>query len=181
MSSREESQEPGLRAQLNEEYSREHRLSALQWAALAAIPVWLHAWWRVLPDLGAWLTFLFEGFYLAAAAGYAAAEHRWARPAARSRQEGRVVVHVVWTAWDEARSAIWYGLGIASLIPWIATGIGRPLPPALLSPLGRVAGTLAILALLAETVARTRSRRAGRSPSEEGLHPQWSGRGVRTG
>jgi hypothetical protein len=181
VSSREESQEAGLRAQLDEEYFRGHRLSALQWAALGAVPVWLHARWRVLPDLGAWLAFLFEGFCLAATAGYAAAEHRSGRPAARSRQEGCVAVHVVWTAWDEARSAIWYGLAIASLIPWIAMGIGRPLPPELLSPLGRVAGTLALLALLGETAARTRSRRAGRRPSEDGLRPQWSGRGVRTG
>jgi len=152
--------EERLVAHLNLHRFRGLRLRSLRWLAAASLPIWLHAHWRILPDLLAWGTFLAEGFCLSLVATYAVLEHMWARRAAESRLEPTdAVLHLAWSAMDEVRSGIWYAFAVATLLPWACVGLGRAVPASLLSPLTLAACTATPLLAGAEVVARRRAFR----------------------
>jgi hypothetical protein len=151
-----------LTAELQAQYLRGLRLASQRWLAAASLPVWIEVHTHLLPGLLAWFAFLAQGGCLALAAGYAALEYRWASRATQLEPgSSKVVVHIVWTAWDELRSALWYGLALVSLVPWAYVGLERPLPASLLSALTATAWTVLLLLGVTETLARLRP---GRGP-----------------
>ena len=171
--------EQELVAGLQLQYLRGVRLAWLRWLAAASIPVWLEVHWQFLPGLIAWLAFLVQGGCLAMAACYAALEYRWSRRAALFEPgSSGVVVHTVWREWDEVRSALWYGVALVSLVPWIYVGLVRPLPSSLLAALTATVWTVLLLLAGAESVASlwpfrgAGPNRPGRAPSP----PSWVGR-----
>ena len=104
-------------------------------------------------DLLEWFAVLGEGVCLAMAAGYAALEYRWTQRAAEMESvTPGIVIHENWNTWDDIRSALWWGLTLVSLVPWVYVATGRPLPPPLLSALTAAASTVFLLLVLAETV-----------------------------
>ena len=136
-----------LLARVSLVHHRGLRLASLRRLAAIAVPVWIQAHTRVLPDLLAWLVALLFGFFLAETVLYAVLEHVWARRGERLRDGGsRAVIHELWTVRDQLRSALWYGVGIVSLLPWAVVALGHALPPPLY-PLTWLALALAALAV----------------------------------
>ena len=146
-----------LQAQLNVQYLRGLKLASLRWVAVASLPIWLDAHWQILPSMVLWLVVVAEGFCLAMAAGYGTLEHRWSRRAAEVEPDGATVfIHTVWTAWDEVRTALWYGLALVSLAPWTCAVFDRSLAGSSLSSLSATAWTMLLLLAAAETLAHPR-------------------------
>jgi hypothetical protein len=146
-------------ALLELQHVRDQRISGLRRLAVASLPVWLHAHWR-LPGLLAWGAFLFAGYYVVLAASLASLEHVRARRVARlvgAHGDGEPVVHVAGTLLDSLRSALWYGLAGVSLPAWLAAGLGRFLPAWLLTPLSVAFAVLLALLVLAEALALRRT------------------------
>jgi hypothetical protein len=146
---------------LNAQYFRTLKLVSLHWLAAASVPIWLQAWWPVLPNLIAWLALLVYGCCLGGVALYGATEHFWVRRAASERSSSPVRLHTLWTARSRLRATLWYGLDLASLPAWISIGLGRPLSAPLLSSLSALA--VALLACLVAVMVLAREHEADRS------------------
>jgi hypothetical protein len=169
--------------QLQVQYLRGLRLASQRWLAVASLPVWLQVHFHLLPGLLAWWAFLAQGGCLTLAAGYAASEYRWTRRAMQLEAgSAGVVIHTVWTMWDELRSAVWYGLGLVSLVPWAYVGFERPMPASLLSGLTATVWTVLLLLAVTETLARLRPAGPdGRVGASDGPPLGWVGRRRSTG
>jgi predicted methyltransferase len=152
-----------LAARLNLQEVRGWRLRSLQWAVGASLPFWLQQWCPVLPGPLLWLAGLVEPTALVLGAGSAVLEHRWARVARMQPADHGIAIHVRWTARDDVRSALWYGLAVAAALPWMAWAGRRLLPLPVLSPVTLVA--LAVGGLFAASEAMSWRGRASLAPA----------------
>jgi hypothetical protein len=86
---------------------------------------------------------------------FAALEYQWRSRAARIEAGASLaVVHTLWSSWDEVRAALWSGLALVSLVPWVYVALGRPFPRPLLSASIAVAVAVFLLLVVAETLPR---------------------------
>jgi hypothetical protein len=151
-----------LLAAMHAQNFRRFRAASLRWAAVASVPVWLHAWSAVLPGLLAFWAALLQGGSLFLVAAFTVLEVRWGRRSAQIEDSGSPRwVHIAWRSWDEMRWALSYALALVSMVPWAYVAFARPVPQPLLSTSTAAAATVLVLLLVAETVLRLPLRRAG--------------------
>jgi len=144
-----------LHARFAEQHFRGLKAAGRRWLAVASAPVWIQAGWGLLPDLVGFWAILIQGGCLVLTVVFAALEHRWSARAARMEAfPSPAVVHTLWSSWDEVRSALWSGLALVSLVPWVYVAVGRPYPRPLLSASIAVAVTVFVLLVAAETLPR---------------------------
>jgi hypothetical protein len=147
-----------LLSQLGLAHYRRLRLDSVRWLVLASLPLWAQARWHALPELVSWLVLLAQGCCIAAAGLQASLEHRFALHAGVvGGDRAGVVVRDRWGVWDELRSALWWSLAGACLVPWLYVGIDRPLPAPLLFSLAAAAGGILALVVGAELAAWLRA------------------------
>jgi hypothetical protein len=140
-------------AQINVLHFRALSSASSRWVALASLPLWLHAMWRVLPDFAAFLALSAEAACLLAAGVFAGLEALWRQRAARL-ESGPSTVRSSWTSWDGVRSALWQALALASLFPFSHVVLGRPFPRPLVSAGVASAAAVFLLLVAAETLPR---------------------------
>lgn len=134
--------------------SRVRELAWLRAVAIASLPAWTAACWPSTPGLLRWIGFLAQAFCLTMVAAYAAIERRWShRLAVLETVRSSVAVHAMATRWDDVRTALWYGLAVASAVPWAYAGLGRSIPGPLAPTLCAAAWVVVLLVALAETLA----------------------------
>jgi uncharacterized membrane protein YraQ (UPF0718 family) len=158
-----------LRAQLNGQHFRGLKLASLRWLAASSLPAWLQVCHPgALPGFLAWTAVLAQGYCVAMSVAYAALEYHWARRGADfAAGPSEVVVHAVWTVWDELRTALWYVMAAVALVPWLYAAFDRPVAASLLA--GLFATAWMVLVLLAATeVLAARRRSPGRAPRAAG-------------
>ena len=136
----------------------------LCWALAISILVWIEALWHRLPGVIAWIVVLAQGFFLALAAAYAAVQEHWARWGTRQGRTGRLVVRKPWSDVEDVRSALWFALGLMSLVPWAYVAFGRQAPVDVLY--GVIACSATVVLLLALLPALTRVRAPAETPSQ---------------
>jgi hypothetical protein len=160
-----------LRAQLNGHHFRGLKLQSLRWLAASSLPAWLQVCHPgALPAFLTWMAVLAEGYCLAMSAAYAALEYHWARRGADfAAGRSGVVVHAVWTVWDEVRTALWYGMAAVSLVPWIYAAVDRPVSASLQAALFATAWTVLLLLAATETLAARRRPSHGGARRAAGL------------
>jgi hypothetical protein len=145
-----------LVAGLQLEHLRTARLLWLRWLAASSVPAWLEIHGRLGHGLVAGLAFLIQGGCLVMAVCYTALETRCGRRAAQieiGSSSSHWMVHSTWTEWDEVRSALWYGVALVSVVPWLYVGLARPVPSSLLSALTATVWTVLLLLATAESVS----------------------------
>jgi hypothetical protein len=148
-----------LVAELNEQHFRALRVAWLRWAAAASFPVWLQAEFDVLPDLLAFWALLAQGLCLLMFLVSAGLESLWRRR--RVSLEGgdpKAVVETLWGPWQELRAALWQGLALVSLVPFVYVALGRPFPSGLLPAAVATGVAVLLLAVVAETIPRLGAR-----------------------
>jgi hypothetical protein len=140
--------------------SRVRELAWLRAVAIASLPAWTAACWPSTPGFLRRIGFLAQAFCLTMVAAHATTERRWShRLAMLDPVRVGVAVHAIATPWDEVRTALWYGLAVASAVPWGYAGLGRSIPGPLAPTLFAVGWVVVLLVALAETLAaRARSQ-----------------------
>jgi hypothetical protein len=144
-------------AELHLQYLRSLAWSHLRWALVVSVAVWIQSLWPVLPGPLAWLAVLAQAFFLAMATGCAAVQEQWLRRGLAGREPGEAVIRKRWDDAEELRSALWFALGLISIVPWTYVAFGRRAPTDVLY--GAIACSAAVLLLLALLTAFIRSRR----------------------
>jgi hypothetical protein len=129
-------------------------LAWLRALAIASLPAWSAVCWRSMPGFLTWLAFLGQGFCLAMVTAHAWRERRWRRRVARLEPvSSDLSMQAVRTAWDEVRTALWYGLSVVSVVPWAYAGLGRAVPAPLVPTLCAAGWVVLLLVAAAETLA----------------------------
>lgn len=137
----------------------------LRWALLVSVVIWVEALWHPLPGWVAWIAVLAQGFFLALATAYAAVQEQWMRRGAPVGASARVVIHKPWSDVEDQRAALWFALGLVSVVPWAYVAFGRQPPiDVLYGALACSAMVLLLLGLLAAFAGAKRPR-DGHEPS----------------
>lgn len=144
------------RAELNLQYFRGLKLAWLLWLSVASLPLWIQCLSGPWPLPLRWLTVLGEWLCFGMAFGYAALEYRFSRRAAEMESGAGMEIHAIWSVWDDVRTALWYGLALVCVFPWLHVAFDREFSPTLFSPLLASAVTILVLLVLAETISRVR-------------------------
>jgi hypothetical protein len=122
----------------------------LRWALLVSVVIWIEALWHPLPGFVAWIAVLAQGFFLALATAYAAVQEQWMRRGTPVGATARVLVHKPWSDVEDQRAALWFALGLMSIVPWAYVAFGRKPPvDVLYGALACSATVLLLLGLLA--------------------------------
>ena len=136
---------------------RGHAWTHLRWALVVSVLVWAQALWHPLPAPLAWLAVLAQAFFLALATSFAAVQEQWLRRGAPVGRSARVVIPKPWSDAEDLRSALWFALGVMSLVPWAYVAFGRPAPADVLY--GAIACSATVLLLLGLLSALGRPKR----------------------
>jgi hypothetical protein len=128
----------------------------LRWGLLVSVVIWIEALWHPLPGFLAWIAVLAQGFFLALATAYATVQERWMRRGAPVGVSARVVVHKPWSDVEDQRAALWFALGLMSLVPWAHVAFGRVAPVSILY--GALACSAMVLLLLGLLAAFVRAK-----------------------
>lgn len=150
-------------AELHLQYLRSLAWSHLRWGLVVSIVVWMEAIWNLLPGPLAWLAVLAQAFFLVMATGCAAVQERWLRRGIAGREPGEAVIRKRWDDAEELRSALWFALGLISVVPWTYVAFGRRAPTDVLY--GAIACSAAVLLLQALLSAFIRARRPLDAPA----------------
>lgn len=141
----------------------------LRWALLVSVVIWVEALWHPLPGFVAWITVLAQGFFLALATAYAAVQERWMRRGAPVGASARVVIRKPWSDVEDQRAALWFALGLISVVPWAYVAFGRQAPvDVLYGALACSAMVLLLLGLLAAFAGAKRPRDDHRANALDG-------------
>ena len=121
----------------------------LRWGLVISVVIWIEALWDPLPAFVAWLAVLAQGFFLALATAYAAVQEQWIRRGTPLGPTTRVVIPKPWSDVEDERSALWFALGLMSVVPWAYVAFGRRAPvDVLYGALGCSAVVVLLLGLL---------------------------------
>lgn len=141
----------------------------LRWALVASVVIWIEALWSPLPGFVAWIVVLTQGFFLALAIVYAAVQEQWMRRGTPLAGSGRVVIPKPWSDVEDQRAALWFALGLISIVPWAYVAFGRKAPLDVLY--GALACSAVVLLLLGLLAAFARAKQEG-SPVLAGDPPR---------
>jgi hypothetical protein len=128
----------------------------LRWALVVSVVIWIEALWDPLPGFVAWIVVLAQGFFLALAIAYAAVQEQWMRRGTPLSGSGRVVIPKPWSDVEDQRAALWFALGLISIVPWAYVAFGRKAPLDVLY--GALACSAVVLLLLGLLAAFARAR-----------------------
>jgi hypothetical protein len=128
----------------------------LQWGLLVSLVTWVEAIWHPLPSFVAWIAVLAQGFFLALATAYATVQEQWARRGAAVGRSLRVAIDKPWSDVDDLKSALWFALGLMSIVPWAYVAFVQPAPIDVLY--GAIACSAAVLLLLVFLTVMPRTR-----------------------
>ncbi len=122
----------------------------LRWALAVSVLIWIEALWEPLGGVVAWILVLAQAFFLALATLYAAVLEQWMRRGTPVGAAGRVVIPKPWSDVEDQRAALWFALGLVSIVPWAYVAFGRKAPlDVLYGALACSAVVLLLLGLLA--------------------------------
>jgi Domain of unknown function (DUF4118) len=133
----------------------------LRWALFVSVAIWIEALWNPLPGFVAWIVVLAQGFFMALAIVYAAVQEQWMRRGTPLGGSGRVVIPKPWSDVEDQRAALWFALGLISIVPWAYVAFGRKAPLDVLY--GALACSAVVLLLLGLLAAFARA-----APDESG-------------
>jgi hypothetical protein len=100
----------------------------LRWALLVSVVIWIEALWDPLHGIVAWVAVLVQALFLALATIYAAVLEQWLRRGTPVGAAGRVVIPKPWSDVEDQRAALWFALGLVSIVPWAYVAFGRRAP-----------------------------------------------------
>ena len=142
----------------------------LRWALVFSVATWIEALWHLLPPIVAWIVVLAQGFFLALATVYAVVQEQWLRGGTPIGASVRVVIAKPWRDVEDQRAALWFALGIVSIVPWAYVAFGRSAPLDVLY--GALACSAVVLLLLGLLAAFARANAPEASPGLVGDPPR---------
>lgn len=130
----------------------------LRWALVLSVLIWIEALWGPLGGFVAWILVLAQGFFLALATVYAAVLEQWMRRGTPVGSSGRLVIPKPWSDVEDQRGALWFALGLVSIVPWAYVAFGRKAPLDVLNGALACSAVLLLLLGLLSALARANGR-----------------------